>query len=164
MVSKSMGIMCCKPTHIQVDDLGQERADDEDKQDVSEPLIELSLSADLGDDGSTQTLGSDNTQTSDERTDGQIDHHALLAVSRTDVPGDNGRADDDDAGVGEEAGGNDIVLHVLDVGDCALLGGVESDNHTAQDAEEAGHPADEAQPFLQEDPAEDCSDHDSQGT
>lgn len=151
-------------THIQIDDFGQQRANDKHQQHIGEPLVELRLAIDLSNDGTSQTLGSNDTQPSDQRANGNVNHHALLPPPWCHVPCDSHASENDDSGKGEEARGNDIVLHVLDIAHRTLLGSIQGNDHTANDTQEAAHPSHEAQPFLQDPPTEDGRDHDGEST
>lgn len=51
------------------------------------------------------------------------------------------------------------MLHFLDVAHSTLLRSVEGNSNTADDAQEAAHPANEAQPFLQYPPAQNGRNH-----
>lgn len=152
--------------YVEVDDFCQQSHDDEDKQDVEEPFLELATvrSRCLCDDCRTQALGRDYTEASNQTADSQVDHHGLLSILGAEVEGDDKAGDDDDTGEAEEAGRNDPLLHVLDGRHGRLFWGAEGDDDGAHDAVEAADFADEAQALLEEDGGEDSADDDGEGT
>lgn len=52
-------------THVEVDDLCQQRADHKHEQHICEPLVELRLAIDLSENGTSQALSSNDAQSSD---------------------------------------------------------------------------------------------------
>lgn len=150
--------------YIQVDNLCEQGRDDKDKQEVEKPLIELVAFGDLGNHSSTQALSGNDAQPSNEGTNTQVDEHAPLSVPWACPQGDENAADDNDPCVRQEARCNDIVLHLLDVGDRALFGGVEDNDHTTDDAHETADLPDQTQAFLQEDGRENGGDNHGQST
>lgn len=138
--------------YIKINDFGEQGGYHEYKQNVEKPLLELRtvIATNLGNDGSTETLGGDDTEASNHTADRDVDHHALLSVLGAQPEGDYGGGDDDHAGVAEKAGGYDELLHVLDVGDGRLFGGIDDDDDGADDAVEAADLTHKTQAFLQE--------------
>lgn len=94
---------------------------------------------------------SHHAEASDQTANAQVDKHALLAVSGAYPEGDKDAADDDDPSVGEEAGSNDKMLHLLYVGNCTLVRCVQNNDDRPNDAHEAAHFADKAESLLQKD-------------
>ena len=148
---------------IQVNDLGDESRNNENEQNVKEPLVELGRSPNLRYHGRTEALRSHHAEASDKTTDGQVDQHALLPVPGPDPEGNEEAADDDHARIAEEAGRDDEVLHLLDGGRGGLGRRVHDDDDGADDAQEAAHLADHAEPLLEEDGGQDGGDDDRQG-
>lgn len=158
-----VGALDALQTHIKVNNLGKQGADDKDQQDIHEPLVELGDAPDLGENGGTEALGAHDAQAADPAADGDVDQHVLLAPPRSGVEGSDQRADDDEARVGEEARGDDKLLHLLDVVDGRLVRGVHNNDDGPDDAQEAGDLADHAEALLEEDGRQDGRDDDGQG-
>jgi hypothetical protein len=149
-------------TYVEVDDLGEQSDDDEHQKNVEKPLLELAavLSRGLGDDSSTETLGCNDTQSSDQTADGDVHHHRLLTVLGTEPECNDNTCNDDDACIAEKAGRNDPLLHVLDARNRRLFGCIYCDNNRADDAIETSNFSDKTQALLQENGGQYGADYD----
>lgn len=107
-------------------------------------------------------MGANHAETADQTADRQIDEHTFLPIPRRHPDCGEDGAQYDDAGVGEETGLDDVVLHLLDVGDSRLLRRIKGDDDGADDADEAADLADEGEAFLEEDGGQDGRDDDAQ--
>lgn len=150
-------------THVEVNDLRQERANNKDKQDVEEPVVKLRLAADGRHDGGTQTLCGDDAEPTDPAANGDVDEHIFLAVLGRDEEGRQGSTDKNDTCVAQETGLYDIMLHLLDIGDRRLLGRIHDDDDGANDAQKTSDLADHTQALFQEDGRADGANDDGQG-
>ena len=149
---------CGCGTYIQINNLRQKRRNDKNKQHVKKPLRKLRLPINLRQHRRSQPLRSNNTQTANQTTNGQIDQHALLAPLGRHEEMHAYASHKDDAGIREKTRRDHVVLHFLDIAHGGLLGGVDHDDNGADDAGEAADFAHETQSFLQEDCAQDCRD------
>lgn len=126
-LARQDGISVWYTTHVKIDNLSQQRSNDENEQNPEEPLLELvdwgSL-ANSGNNGSTKTLSRNDTQSADKAADGEIDKHALVAVAGTSPKSSKGTAYKDNSGVRQEARCDDKVLHLLNIGSRRLLGSI----------------------------------------
>jgi hypothetical protein len=155
-----------QPAYIEVDDLSEQRDDDKDEQHIEKPLLELAtiLARGLGDNSGTETLSCNNTKSSDQTADGNVDHHGLPAVFWTQPQSNDNTSNDHYARVAEEAGRNDPLLHVLDTGDRRLLRGVYRNDDGPDDTVETSDFADKTQTLLQKNGGENGAYHDGQGS
>lgn len=125
-------------------------------------MVELVALVDLSQHSSTQTLSRNDAQAANEGADAQVDEHALLSVAGTTPEGNENAAKDNDTGVGEEARRNDIMLHLLNIGNGTLLWSIQHDNDAANDTQEATNFSNKTQALLQKDGRENGSDDDGQ--
>lgn len=90
---------CRSSSYVQINDLSKEGDDNKDKQDIEEPLFELVgvCARYLSDNGGSETLCGDNTQTSDETADANVDEHGLLSPARSHPESSKGSGENDDA-------------------------------------------------------------------
>lgn len=138
-------------TYVEIDNLRQQRRNNKNEQDVKKPLRELRFAIDLGDDSRAQTLGSNNTQSTNHAADTDVDKHALLAIARAHPECSNQRPHDDDTRVSQKARRNDEMLHFLDIADRGLLRCIHGDHDRPDDTRETADLAHEAKSFFQED-------------
>ena len=76
--------------HIEENDFGEERANDEYKQNPKEPVLVLRISGDPGDDGGAEALCRNDTESANPTAYGNIDEHVSVAPSRSSVKGGDG--------------------------------------------------------------------------
>ncbi|KAM5494631.1 hypothetical protein McanMca71_006308 [Microsporum canis] len=150
------------PTYVEVYNLREEGANDEDEKDPEKPLFELRGAHDLGNDGGSEPLGGHNAESTGETADGEVDEHALLAVPGTSPDGKKGGDDNDDAGKGEKARREAVALHVLDIGHRRLRGSVHGDDDGPDETVDAADFPHEAEALLEEDGGEDGGDDDGE--
>jgi hypothetical protein len=138
-------------THVQVDDLGNQRDHYKHQKHVKKPLLELAavLSRRLGDDGSTETLGCDDTQSSDQTANGDVHHHGFLAILRTEIERNENGCNNDDTCITQKARRNDPLLHVLNARDRRLLWCVHGNDDRSNNAIETSDFSYETQALLQ---------------
>lgn len=108
-------------------------------------------------------MGCDNTQSSDQTADGNVDHHSLLSVLGAEPEGNDNTCDNDDACKAEKAWSNDPFLHILDARNGRLFGRVYRDNNRSDDAVETAYFSDKAQALLQEYSGQDSAYNDGEG-
>lgn len=95
-------------------------------------------------------MGCDNTQSSDQTADSDVDHHSLLSVLGAEPESNNNTCDDDDTCIAEKTWSNDPFLHVLNARNRRLLGCVYCNYNGPDDAVETAYFSYKAQAFLQE--------------
>jgi hypothetical protein len=107
-------------TYVEINNLHKQRDNHEDQQEVEEPVIELRRASNLGNNGSTETLRAHDTrcpsardpqdgrsnspETSDQGANGQIHHHALIAVLGCYEHNDADAAHDDHSRITQKPG------------------------------------------------------------
>lgn len=151
-------------THVEVNNLGQERSNNENQQHIQKPLVELRLSSRLGDDGGSQALRRHNAQSADPTADGNVHHHILGTILWPQPKCDNSAADDNDARIAQKQRMYDEALHVLDVLNSRCLWCIHDDDNRPNDTQKTSNLADHAQALLQENGRQDGGDDDRQGS
>lgn len=167
-ISASWDVRCSASIpYIEVDDLGQERTDDKNKQDPEKPLLELIDVCGMTNscnNSSTQALRGNNTESSYQTADGEINKHAFVAITGTSPESSKNASDDYHAGVDQESWSDYIVLHLLDIGGGGLLGGIQGNDDGANDTLKAADLSYEAQTLFEKDGRQYRSDDNTQGT
>ena len=107
-------------------------------------MVELRCTADLRYNGGPETLGGDDAESTNPAANGDVRKHVLLPISRSYPEGDEETTEDYDAGIGQKPRSHDVFLHFLDVGHGRFLRGIQDDNDTAHNTEEAGNLANHA--------------------
>ena len=151
-------------THIQVDDLSQERTNHKYDDHVSEPLVELRFPASLCHYSSTKPLRADNAQAPYETAYRKVYQHTLFAVLWRNEEYHAYTTDNDDAGIGEKARCDDVALHFLDIGHGTLLRRIQQDDNRAQDRQKAARFPHKAEAFFEKDRGENSGNNDRKCT
>lgn len=91
------------------------------------------------------------TKSTDPTADGDVYKHVLVTILRCNPYRSNGRANYDEAGIGEEAWCYKVFLHLLNIANGRGVGSVHHNNNRADNAEETSDFSDHAQTFFEED-------------
>lgn len=149
---------------VEVVDLYEQRNNDKAEQKVDEPVLELVLTADGEQNRGPETGRDADTETADERADGNVDEHVLLAVLGCKEEDEHERGSNADAGPCEETGSKEELLKLGDLAPSMVRGRVDGDDDASDDAEETPNLAKESELFLEEDGREDGADDNREST
>lgn len=97
---------------VEEDNFSQQRHHDEACQEPEEPILDLIVTANAGQDCRSQAGGAGDGETSNKRTDGDVHHHVRLAVARCNEKDQAQTSSDDEGAINEKADREKLILEL----------------------------------------------------